>query len=213
MGFGCVAVLWAILGALIAGAAGLAFAIFYYVRMPGTRRARLLGAVGWFVIPFACLAWSGAVFVVYIFVSDARGFDPGIGDTRSAPLPGGYRLVAVDTFDQWIIFTDADADSGRGEDTVTALAVDRRWIYAVEPGHKYAIYDTARQTKTEFVEDAAFRAALARNGSRDLKFVDPRDYYTAARASPVEWLFGLLMFGVPCAAMIVAFVKLLDRTP
>jgi hypothetical protein len=53
------------------------------------------------LLPFACLAWAGAVFVLQALVNEEllhRDF--GVGDGWHAPLPNGYVVSFIDVTDQ-----------------------------------------------------------------------------------------------------------------
>src|SRR5207253_6631539 len=105
-GIGCVLVLWGILACVGAGIVGAILAATRFAAGAGTRRQKIFPALGWFAAPFLYVAYFAAAFVVYWVVSEARGYDQGIGDRWTVPLGHGYEFRCIDTYDQCFVQKD-----------------------------------------------------------------------------------------------------------
>lgn len=123
MGIGFVLLIWAVVGALVAGvgAAVLGSAAAYLTRRSGHGRKRLILIASLF--PFMCLVWAGAVFMFQAMVNEAvLHQDAGLGDTWNCPLPNGYALLMIDTMDRGWIYNPKTQPEGAVAEQQDAVA-------------------------------------------------------------------------------------------
>ena len=101
MGLFVVLIFWAVaglvLGAISSGA--LAAITAFLTRGIAQGRRKLIVAAA--LLPFACLAWAGTIFIFQAVVNEElRHRDVGLGDGWYTPLPNGYLVSFIDVTDQ-----------------------------------------------------------------------------------------------------------------
>ena len=185
MGIGMVLIFWGVVGLFAAflGAAVLRRLVRHIARGGDQDSGRLLRAAT--IFPFACLAWAGAVFVLYAVVNESVfNRDPGIGDSWTCPLPNGYAIEMVDVTDRgWLYNPKTQDPSGlrtpqwqNAVDDVCVLQVAGRYIlggrncrdYVPDPPPdrvlvlSYFLIDTTTRERTDFPTYGALRSAAAR---------------------------------------------------
>jgi hypothetical protein len=136
MGIGVVLLLWAVFGTIVASVGAVVLGgttAFLTRRVPRYRRSAILVAC---FFPFACFAWTGAVFMFQAFVNEGLlSRDPGLGDTWHCPLPNGYALMMIDLTDEgWVynpktqLVPDAVSDQDDAVPEVRTLQIAGRYI-------------------------------------------------------------------------------------
>ena len=117
MGLGVVLVFWAVVGVVLAaiGAAFLGLTTAFLTR--GVLRWRRVAIISAALLPFACLAWGGVVFLFQAAVDEGLLHrDLGLGDGWHAPLPNGYQVSFIDVTDEGTVY---NPKTQPGQDTVT----------------------------------------------------------------------------------------------
>jgi hypothetical protein len=115
MGLFVVLIFWAIVGIVLGSiGAGILALITAFVTC-GVAQGRRKLIITAALLPFACLAWTGIIFVAQAVVNEGMMHrDLGLGDGWHAPLPDGYEVSFIDVTDQGSICPVA-----RGEDGCT----------------------------------------------------------------------------------------------
>jgi hypothetical protein len=190
MGMGFVLAFWAIVGGAGACIGALALRSLTSILTREERvgpyktfRTRALRIAT--VLPFACLMWAGAVFVLQAVINATYLHrDIGIGDSSYCPLPNGYSILLIDVDDQGTVYNpktqlrdDSVADK---EDAVSGVrsiqvagvyilgAADSRYSEHFAQNNptldRYFILDTRTGTRTDFKTDSALRETASKLG-------------------------------------------------
>jgi hypothetical protein len=57
------------------------------------------------LLPFACLMWTGAIFMFQAFINATYLHrDVGLGDTSYCPFPNGYSILMIDVDDEGTVY-------------------------------------------------------------------------------------------------------------
>jgi hypothetical protein len=113
MGLFVVLIIWSVVGVVLGAisSGGLAAITAFLTRGITQRRRKLIISAA--LLPFACLAWAGAVFVFQAVVNEGLLHrDLGLGDGWHAPLPNGYEVSFIDVTDQGSICPVARGEDG-----------------------------------------------------------------------------------------------------
>src|SRR5258708_4403268 len=104
MGIGVVILFWAVVGSIFAAIGMLIRRSAANFLTRGVLKGRSAVVLAATVLPFACLAWGAAVFVLQWDINEKVFHrDPGIGDAWKCPLPNGYALLMIDLPDYgWV---------------------------------------------------------------------------------------------------------------
>jgi hypothetical protein len=187
MGIGIVLLMLAIVGVVAAGiaAAILAGVTALLTRRAGRerRRAILFAAL----LPFASLAWAGAVFVFQATINDAVfGRDPGLGDAFFCPLPNGYSLLMIDTTDSGFVYNPKTQPAGivTSQDDavadVTELQLAGRTMLGMTGDQQYFLLDT-KLGRVRYFESAQDLDVAARSLGIGRNLASVSDVYFARR--------------------------------
>jgi hypothetical protein len=117
MGIGIVLLLWAVVGAILAGVGMLVLGGITANFLRGVNEGRRKAIIAAGLFPFVCLGWAAVVFFFQAAVNEGvLHRDPGLGDVWECPLPNGYALLMIDVEDQgWVYNPKTQVDGGVGE--------------------------------------------------------------------------------------------------
>jgi hypothetical protein len=167
MGLMFVLIFWAVVGAVVGSiSAGVLAAITSFLTR-GTTQGRRKLVIFAALLPFACLAWAGTVFVFQAAVNEGLLHrDLGLGDGWHAPLPNGYQVSFIDVTDQGSICPIAQGDDGCTSPSISGVrllemagpnllgAADSQWFrhlgQQTSAVDQYFILDTRDGRKTAF---------------------------------------------------------------
>jgi hypothetical protein len=180
MGLGFVLVFWAVAGVVLSSiSAGALAAITASLTRgaPQGRRKLILAAA---LLPFACLAWAGAVFVFQAVVNAGLLHrDLGLGDGWYAPLPNGYQVSFIDVTDQGTICPIAQGEGCNSASLtgIRMLQVAGPYLLGASDSQafkhfteqtsavdQYFVLDTRDGTRTMFTNNDQLRAQASRLG-------------------------------------------------
>src|SRR5579871_2916268 len=105
MGIGFVLLIWAVVGAVVAGVGVVCFGGVGWLltREVVEGRKKFIWVASLF--PLACLVWVGGIFIAQAVVNEVVFHrDPGLGDTWTTPLPNGYAVLMIDMTDQGYVY-------------------------------------------------------------------------------------------------------------
>jgi hypothetical protein len=177
-------------------------------------------------LPFACLAWAGAIFVLQAVVNTSfLHRDLGLGDSSYCPLPNGYTLLMIDVSDQGTVYnpkTQPGNTVGDQEDAISGvreLQIAGPYIfggvdseYAKHFGHeaprvnRYFVLDTQTGKHLDFDAEGQLGDAAARSGTQ-LRLEPVFDVYRRYRFTWFDYIAGGLVIAFP----ILAAAALLRR--
>lgn len=224
MGIGIVLLLWAVAGAILAGAAAVLSGSLtaFFTRRIRHRRAVIVAAAGF---PFACLAWAGMVFVFQALVNEGLLHrDPGLGDTWHCPLPNGYALLMIDETDHGWVYNPKTQGWNDGvseaEDSVAGVrklqlaghyilggSDSRSWQFRETSGDyvdSYFLLDTRSGKRTNFTAyDQLYNAARELGIQPNLEPIET--VYSRYRFTWFEVFSGALL----CAPPLISGLLLL----
>jgi hypothetical protein len=221
MGLGIVLIVWAVVGIVLASLAALALGGLAAFLTSDVQRSRnrVIGAA--ILLPYACLAWAGFLFIVQGVVNE--GFlhrDVGLGDTSHCPLPNGYQILFIDVTDNGWVYnprTQAADSIVERQDSIPGvrqLEVEGRFILMAADSKawtkfapdntdvdSYILLDTQTDNRTNFEDYNSFRAAALEMG------IEPRlePIFTVYRRYRFSWfdvLIVVLLCGPPLAALL-----------
>jgi hypothetical protein len=229
MGLFVVLIFWAVvgmvLGAISAGA--LAAITAFLTRGIAQGRRKLIVAAA--LLPFACLAWAGGVFVLQAVVNaGVLHRDIGLGDGWYAPLPNGYQISFIDVTDQGSICSSAQGDecSSASLTGVRFLQVAGQYLLGAIDSHgfqhlgqqtsvvdQYFVLDTHDGKKAVFTSLDQLRAEASKRGI--VLHLEPiYSVYSRCRFTWFDVFAGCLLVLPPIAALalLAYLVMRLRRT-
>ena len=212
MGIGFVLVIWAVIGAFLAGVGTLILGGLTSFLTRGAEEGRRRVILVARVFPFACLGWAALMFIFQAFVNGALLHrDPGLGDSWNCPLPNGYAITMIDVTDQGWVYNprtqSGDLIAGK-EDAVGGvriLQVAGKYILGGSDTHasskreqesndvdEYFLLDTQTGKRTDFASyDAMHNAASHLGIQTKLERIDA--VYSRYRFTWFDVLVGFLL--------------------
>jgi hypothetical protein len=232
MGIGFVLIIWAVVGVVLAGIGALvcAYATALLTRGAVQDRKKLIKTATLF--PFACLVWTGTVFVFQAVINETvLHRDAGIGDSWKCPLPNGYALLMTDLTDEGFVYdpkTQPGDAVGAQEDAVDGVRVlqvsgryilggsDSQWFEHLQNDKgavdSYFLLDVQLGKHTNFSSYDALRA-MAKEMGLDLNLQPIVSIYRRYRLTWFDVLAGLLLLVPPVAGatFLVRWIFLIRR--
>ena len=216
MGLFVVLIFWAVVG-LVLGAisAGVLAAITAFLTRGAARKRREL-IIAAALLPFACVAWGCAVFVLQAVVNaGALHRDIGLGDGWYAPLPNHYQISFIDVTDQGSICQSTEGDGcNSGLTGVRSLQVAGQYLLGsvdrqgfqhlgqrTSAVDEYFILDTRDGKKTVFADLDQLKAEAPRLGI-SLHLEPIYSVYSRYRFTWFDILAGCLFVLPPLTAVV-----------
>ncbi len=144
MGIGIVLLIWALVGAIVAGVGAIVLGGATALLTRGVKHGRWKVILATSAFPFLCLAWAGIVFFSQAVVNESVFHrDAGLGDTWKCPLPNGYALLMIDETEQgWVYNPKTQPWGGVGEQDdslsgVRVLQLSGPYIFGGLDSHAY----------------------------------------------------------------------------
>lgn len=182
------------------------------------------------ILPFACLIWAMAIFMLQGFINTTFFHrDIGLGDLFYCPLPNGYSILMIDVGDRGIVYNPkTQTVKGRvthQEDVVSGVRrlqvagpeilgkYDTRYAESLgqsnAPLNRYFLLDTRTGNRTDFPTRSALRAAALNRGIR-LK-LEP--IFSVYRRYRVTWfdILAVCLLVIPLVIVIAVFIRLIAR--
>jgi hypothetical protein len=232
MGLFVVLIFWAVAGVILGlvGAGLLAAVTAFMTRSATGGRRRLILAAA--LLPFACLAWAGVIFIFQAAVNEGLLHrDLGLGDGWHAPLPNGYEVSFIDVTDQGSICPVANGEDGCSNSPsvsgVRSLQVTGHYLFGSSDSQwfphlgqetsavdQYFVLDTRDGKKSVFMSLDQLRAESARLGV-SLRLEPIYTVYSRYRFTWFDVLVGCMLILPPIAALIALglWIMRLRRNP
>ncbi|HKN74720.1 MAG TPA: hypothetical protein VJW94_06060 [Candidatus Acidoferrum sp.] len=231
MGIGFVLLLWAVVGAILAGVGAVVLGGSTALLTRGVAQGRKRVILAASVFPFLCLGWAGIVFFFQAAVNEfVFHRDPGLGDTWQCPLPDGYALLMIDETEQgWVFNPKTQGGDGvaEGEDSISGVRVlqlSGPYILGGRDSHAYQfaskddniesyfLLDTKTGKHESFPAYEALRAKAQQLGI-NLNLERISAVYSRYRYTWFEAFVGLLVCGPPllAALLLVRWIVRLRR--
>jgi hypothetical protein len=225
MGILFVLLFWGIAGLILAGAGALAARTTATLLTRGTYEGAQMSARKRVIriaplLPFACLLWVGAIFILQGYINTTiLHRDMGIGDSSYCPLPNGYSVLMIDVSDQGSVYNPktqlGDGTVVEREDAISGVrelqVADARLLGGADSRYsehfgqsspsidRYFVLDTRTGKRTDFTTDTALRSAASMLGI-ELKLKPIFEVYRQYRFTWFDLAAALFMFLPPVLA-------------
>jgi hypothetical protein len=225
MGLVFVLLFWGIVGLILGGAGALAARMTATLLTRGnyegpeiSARKRAIRIAT--LLPFACLSWVGAIFILQGYINTTiLHRDMGIGDSSYCPLPNGYSVLMIDVSDQGTVYNPrtqlGDGTVVEQEDAISGVrelqVADARLLGGADSRYsehfgqsspsidRYFVLDTRTGKRTDFTTDTALRSAASMLGI-ELKLKPIFEVYRQYRFTWFDLAAALFMFLPPVLA-------------
>jgi hypothetical protein len=221
MGILFVLLFWAVLGSVVAVVGGFAArritSALTRNQADGPHRSARDKAIRFAsLLPFVCLAWAGAIFVIQAVVNTTLLHrDLGLGDSSYCPLPNGYALLMIDVNDEGTVYnpkTQPREVVGSKEDSVSGVrelqiagpyifgAIDSDYAKHFGQGSpsvdRYFVLDTQKGKQFGFDSEGKLRDAASKSGTQ-LRLEPVFDIYRRYRFTWFDYTMGTLLIAFP----------------
>jgi hypothetical protein len=219
MGLFVVLIFWAAVGAVLGSISAGVLAATTWFLTRGVAKGRRTVLIAASLLPFACLAWAGVVFVFQAAVNEGLLHrDLGLGDGWHAPLPNGYEISFIDVTDQGSICPVARGEDGcENSPSVSGVrslqvtghyllgAADSQWFQhlgqEVSPVDQFFVLDTRDGKKSVVISLGQLRTEAARLGA-PLHLEPIYAVYSRYRFTWFDIVAGCMLALPPLAALI-----------
>ncbi|MBM3976866.1 MAG: hypothetical protein FJ299_07745 [Planctomycetes bacterium] len=198
MGIGFVLLIWICVGLAAAAFASLVLgAVAWRAFEAAPAHARARARITACALPPAILILAGIGLVLDAASAEKRGFDPGFGDYRKAPLGSGYELHMLDSPEQAGIATPGGRQVAHG---LLRLGHDDACVYAETSAGRFLLLDKRTRAETAELSADELETAVARLGGSRPRLRTASAVYQELRER--EGSVKFLGFGLLAAALL-----------